>query len=136
MDRLPETVYNKEGFIKSLPANFDGIFDWSWLKGKFPRGIMPADIDGLVEYNSHFFVFETKGVGVMIPDGQKYTMEALLRTGYFTIMVIWGDNVEDWTLYTSQGNLAGNGKETALYQIERWKQHIEKTYDRYGRRYQ
>lgn len=134
IDSLPDTVYNKDNFIKSLPANFDGIFDWTWMEDSFPRGIMPADIDGLVEFNSHFFAFETKGVGAMVPTGQKYTMEALIRTGYFTIMVIWGDEVEDWTIYASNGgSISGNGKDDALSYIKRWRAHIEDTYDRYGK---
>ncbi len=131
--KLPDTIYDKKKFVKSLPAEYDGIFDWSWVEGIFPRGIMPTDVDGMIELHGHFFIFETKGTEfTMVPRGQLYLIEALLRTGYFTVMIVWGDEVEKWTMYTSKGNISGEGKNTAIHQLARWRDYVLSTFDRYG----
>jgi hypothetical protein len=48
------------------------------------------DLDGVIERRGQFLVFETKDIGVPIPKGQLYTLEALHRMGAFTIMIIYG----------------------------------------------
>jgi len=126
---LPDTVYNEELFIKSLPAQYDGFFDWSFMRGLFPRGIMPMDVDGMVELGGKFIIFETKAPMAMIPDGQRFTQQALLRTGYFTIVNIWGDDAEDWVMYTPSGReVKGNGKAPLVDEVKRWVAYAEKKY--------
>lgn len=123
---FPDTIYNPELFIKSLPAQYDGFFDWSFLRGKFPRGIMPADVDGLIEYDGNFLIFETKARFAMIPDGQRFTQQALLKTGYFTIVNIWGDNAEEFIIYTPNGyEYEGNGKEKLTEFVDMWRKAAE-----------
>jgi len=133
LDSLPDTVYNKPLFIKNLPANFDGPFDWLWMKGCFGDTIMPMDIDGMVERNGHFFAFETKGVGCMVPPPQQWTINALIKTRFFTVMVIWGDNAEDWTVYYHNGmSRSGNGKEDAKEILSSWYNFVNNKYNRDG----
>lgn len=94
---------------------------------------MPTDVDGIIELNGHFFIFETKGTEfTMVPRGQLKLIEALLRTGYFTVMIIWGDEVENWTMYRGEGERIGKGKDSAIAQLKGWRKYIEKTYDMYG----
>jgi hypothetical protein len=31
----------------------DRLPSWDWMAGCFPRGIMPTDLDGVVEINGH-----------------------------------------------------------------------------------
>jgi hypothetical protein len=34
--------------------------NWEWMRGAFPRGIMPMDVDGLVEVGGRFLVIDHK----------------------------------------------------------------------------
>ena len=65
---------------------------YSWLKGCFPRGILPTDIDGEVEINGHFLRLEFKHADLLrdgaIPKGQLSAFEALLKLRHFTIFLI------------------------------------------------
>ena len=131
---LPSTIYNQELFIKSLPAQYDGFFDWSFMTGTFPRGIMPMDVDGMVEMHCQFIIFETKALMAMIPDGQRYTQQALLKTGRFTVVNIWGDNADEWIMYKPDGReIAGNGKEELIKNVRAWVKYAESNFDRYGK---
>jgi hypothetical protein len=64
--------------------------DWAILRGCCPRGIEPTDVDGLIEIGGHFLLLEWKRPGAGLTTGQHLTFEALRRTGYFTVLVIWG----------------------------------------------
>ena len=91
MSALPSTIKHPGGFLHSLAAGFDGVFDWSWTQGCFGSGrITPMDFDGVVERKGNFILFETKNLGVPIPDGQMYTLQAAHRLGCFTIFLIHG----------------------------------------------
>ena len=79
---LPKTIHSPDIFEKSPPCGFDGVFDWSWTEGCFGEtSITPMDFDGVVERKGHFIIFETKKRGVVVPKGQLYTFESLLKLG-------------------------------------------------------
>jgi hypothetical protein len=84
------TILHPERFNEAAPAGFDGVWDWDFLKGAFPRGITPMDIDGKVEVGGNFLLFETKDVGVPVKDGQADSLARLLRLGPITLIVIRG----------------------------------------------
>jgi hypothetical protein len=83
---------NKDEFKRSLPASYDGEFAWDFLPGAFPRGIMPMDIDAIVEINDHFLIFETKSPGATVPTGQRRTIQALLRIDTISVWFLEGKN--------------------------------------------
>lgn len=88
---LPSTIKHPGGFLHSPAAGYDGVFDWSWTQGCFGTGrITPMDFDGVVERKGNFILFETKNLGVPIPAGQMYTLQAAHRLGCFTIFLIHG----------------------------------------------
>jgi hypothetical protein len=62
---------------------------YGFLKGAFPRGILPTDIDGEVEINGNFLRLEFKHESCLregrIPRGQAMCFKALLQTKKFTI---------------------------------------------------
>jgi len=90
------TIRDKKKFAETAPAGFDGIFDWDFLKPAWPKANMaPMDIDGVIERRGKFLMFETKSPGVSIPRGQVITLEALVKTGYVTVFVLWGKTVEE-----------------------------------------
>ena len=62
--------------------------DWEWMRGCFPRVIMPSDVDGLVEINGHFLAIEAKGAGVSIPQPQRWAFKALAAEEAFTVLFI------------------------------------------------
>lgn len=65
---------------------------YGWLKGAFPRGILPTDIDGEVEIQGHFLRFEFKHETALrnarIPKGQYQSLKSLINTGRFTVLLI------------------------------------------------
>ena len=89
------TVLYPKRFREAAPAGFDGIFEWDFLMPAFePTKIQPMDLDGLVERRMRFLGFETKDDGVPIKDGQRITLESLVRTQFFTIIVTRGKTAE------------------------------------------
>ena len=93
----PSTIKHPDTFIRTAPQQFDGVFDWSWTQGCFgtkpdgsPSRITPMDIDAVIERKSHFLIFETKGVGVPVPNGQMYMLQAMYRRGGATMLFIQG----------------------------------------------
>ncbi len=77
--------------IRNVQAFVDALWDWGILEGCFgTTGIAPTDVDGLVERNGHFLLLEAKGPGVPLKRGQSRTLEALIATGCFTVLVVWG----------------------------------------------
>ena len=90
-DDLPETIKRPDTFNRAAPAGYDGVFDWTWTQGCFgDTKIKPMDVDAIVERKGQFLVFETKNIGVPIPAGQMFTLEALHRLDVFTILIIYG----------------------------------------------
>lgn len=93
-------INSPQAFKEAAPAQFDGQFNWDFLKGAFGGKIMPMDWDGVVERKGNFLVFETKHPGKEIPNGQRFTFEAAHRTGLFTFFFIWGatdpEQLEIW----------------------------------------
>lgn len=51
---------------------------WSTISSVFPRGITPTDIDGMVELNNCFFIFEGKTNGSKMDRGQGLCHKRLL----------------------------------------------------------
>lgn len=78
--------------IKNERAFMDGIWDWAILDGCFgDTRITPTDIDGLVERNGHFLIFECKSPGVPVRQGQEIMLNRAVETGFFTAMIVWGE---------------------------------------------
>jgi len=77
-------------FIKSKRMD---VFDW--LKGAFPRGGLPSDLDGVVELNGWFLVFENKDESVLkdgsVKVGQALLLSRLVDMGRFFVVVIGYD---------------------------------------------
>ena len=83
--------------ISKMPQLF------GWLKGAFPRGILPTDVDGEVEIQGHFLRMEFKHEDALrsgrIPKGQHMAMRRLINTGKFTVMIIGTDDKGKPTCY-------------------------------------
>ena len=127
---LPATIKHKNGFLHSPAAGYDGVFDWSWTQGCFGSGrITPMDFDGVVERKGNFILFETKNLGVPIPQGQMYTLEAAHRLGCFTIFLIHGktepESAQIW--YPGVGRReVHEGVETIKSKVSAWYAYAEK----------
>lgn len=69
------------------------VFDW--LRGIFPRDILPTDVDGEVEINGRFLRLEFKHEDALragrVPKGQRMALERLVRTGAFTVFIVGVD---------------------------------------------
>jgi hypothetical protein len=55
----------------------DRLPSWDWMRGCFPRGSMPTDLDGVVEINGHVLFIEQKGRGGFVSGGQARTLRVL-----------------------------------------------------------
>lgn len=78
------TIENERAFL-------DGIWDWAILDGCFgDTRIKPTDIDGMTERNGHFLMLECKAPGVPVKQGQAILIRRLVETGFFTVMIVWG----------------------------------------------
>jgi len=96
------TVLYPKRFQQAAPAGFDGVFDWDFLEGCFPRAtIMPMDFDCVVEINGNFLVFETKADGKAVPRGQILTFISLLQLPQFCLFLINGKTPESITKLSS-----------------------------------
>jgi len=94
------TIHNLETFNQSKPANFDSVFDWDFMLPAFaPTKIAPMDFDAVIERFGNFLVFETKTPGTPVPRGQEITLESLVSTGNFTVIVLHSktpDEIQGW----------------------------------------
>lgn len=65
---------------------------YGFLRGAFPRNILPTDVDGEVELYGHFLRLEYKHETClrngMIPKGQAQAFKSLVNTGKFTIFYV------------------------------------------------
>jgi hypothetical protein len=83
------TVKYQSSFYNSLPASFDGLFDWDFLLPAFNgTKIEPTDIDACIERYGKFLFLETKNPGKTIPQGQVILYDNLLKIGKGLIHVI------------------------------------------------
>lgn len=124
-------INNAEQFIISkMPQVF------SWMKGCFPRGILPTDIDGAVEINGHFLVLEFKHENRIrnggIKAGQRRFLLALSRSGPFTVVVIGMNDTGDptccelWHYDGSHQKMRDCNREYLRRLFTRWSAHAEK----------
>jgi hypothetical protein len=121
---LPSTIRNPDTFRRAAPAGFDGVFDWSWTQGCFGQTkITPMDLDGIIERKGQFLLFETKDVGVQIPQGQLITLQSLHKLNVFTVMIIHGKELPEvshcW-YPNSKAKVTLNGANEAARFVSRW----------------
>ncbi len=94
--------------INNIDTYIENLWDWGILNGCFgDTKIAVTDIDGFVERRGKFLLIETKSIGKEIPNGQKYTFESLMKTGLFTILIVWGtrNTPQRMELYTVNATL-------------------------------
>jgi hypothetical protein len=75
------------------PKDYEATW-WDWTPFNecfYPTKIRITDIDGFVERGQKFLVLETKKPKVSIPQGQMIMFEKMVKTGLFTVLVIWGE---------------------------------------------
>jgi hypothetical protein len=84
-------IHSRSRFEEWLPAQFDGEFDWDFLKVSFSgTKIQPMDFDAVVERKGHFLVFETKSRGKGIDLGQQITLTSAWKDKGFTVIHVEG----------------------------------------------
>ena len=83
------------------PASFlisKRVVVYDWLKGAFPYGILPTDIDGFVHLNGQFLMMDFKRDGVIhegkIPKGQLRCYVAISKCSV-TVLLIGTDGNEE-----------------------------------------
>ena len=86
------------------------LTDWHRILGgeKLQRGIMPSDIDGVIESNGHFLVFEVKRPGEETSVGQEIMLRALSKISIFTVVKIELDTDGDVRTALKYGEPSGS----------------------------
>ena len=90
---------------------------------------MPMDIDAIVERKGNFLIFETKHIGVPVPQGQMITLKKLVELGKITVMIIHGKTIpESFTVYYPNGDKQDYiGLEQAKKVVIRWFKYADST---------
>lgn len=65
----------------------DRLPDWGDIIAQFPRGIIPTDVDGMVEIGGRFLFLEEKGAGASMSGGQQKALRRLSQLPGVTVMV-------------------------------------------------
>lgn len=81
-----------ESQIRDPVALEQSYWDWAILSGCFGDNptTIPMDVDGLIERNGRFLVFETKGPRGELSLGQRIALETLARLKQFTVVILHG----------------------------------------------
>lgn len=112
--------------IRNLQIYTQSLWDWGILKGCFgSTHIEPTDVDGLIERRGKFLLLEAKSPGKFIPKGQQIMFDNLLKTGIFTVLVIWGqpnkpEQMQVWGQLPRPASL-----DTLRQEISKWYQDTE-----------
>jgi len=124
-------IKRPEAFILSKMPQVYG-----WLKGAFPRGILPTDIDGEVEINGHFLRMEFKHESALrngrIPRGQMMALKALIKTKVFTVILVGTNDggeptcMESWYANGAISKLQDTGQSGVFEFCERWAEYAAK----------
>jgi hypothetical protein len=78
--------------LRSTETYTRSFWDWTFLNACFvPTKIRVSDIEGIVERHGNFLWIETKYPGENIEEGQRIMHESALKTGRFTVLLIWGE---------------------------------------------
>lgn len=72
----------RHGCLQELAPNLE------WMRGCFPRGIMPSDIDGFVELNGHVLFIEQKRAGGCLSGGQARAIRRLAQLPDAAVLLI------------------------------------------------
>lgn len=111
---------------------------YSWLKGAFPRGILPTDVDGEVEINGQFLRMEFKHENALrngaIPKGQHRALKGLISTGKFTVILVGMSDAgiptcfEAWYPNGTIAKLSDCNHEQVKDFCQRWSNYAEQTH--------
>jgi hypothetical protein len=116
------TIRNRDKF-------FEEHWDWGFLKEAGCFGdtkIEPTDIDGITERKGNFLFIECKSPGVPMNLGQTILHKALVATGVFTVIRLWGNaktlNVTEIEVLSPWGNIEKKKTTTdfAIEVVKRW----------------
>lgn len=124
LQSMVDELYESSG-IKDISRYVHEIRlkSWGWLRGAFIReNILPTDIDGLVEVNGKFLLFENKYVGATMAQGQRQTLEKLVLNADFVVVRIDWDGAgrvvrfERWAKINPMGTLEVKNYENSTEQ--------------------
>lgn len=77
--------------IKNMQHLANSVWDWSIFDGCFGgTAISVSDVDGCVEKNGQTLFIEAKSPGFPVRPGQHIMFDNWRRTGYASVLVIWG----------------------------------------------
>lgn len=96
--------------MKAMRNPYATHIDYECFKGIIPNNpnFMPSNIDGIIERNGNFIVFEWKRPGEKFNTGQIRLLQALAKTPRFIVIIMCGDtdnglNFDHCWLYDEKG---------------------------------
>lgn len=97
------------------------LTDWGAILGGRIEGCTFADIDGVMERNGYMLFIEAKKPGESLSKAQAITMNALLGTGFYDVLILTVDekNQCQWLSgYTCRGDIIDRKVDNR--QFKRW----------------
>jgi hypothetical protein len=99
-------------YINRLPS-------WDYMDGCFPRGIIPTDVDGMVEINGSFLFLEEKRANACPPPGQLAALKSLSRLDRVHVALLRPSAVSEMQLLVLR-NGCGTGWQDVTREDIRW----------------
>lgn len=76
--------------INNVETNTKSRWNWDILLPALTGKQAIGDVDGIFERRGQFLLLETKLPGKELEPAQRWMYEKLARTGFFTVMILWG----------------------------------------------
>lgn len=86
----------------------------------FPRGIIPTDIDAMVEVNDSFLFLEFKKRDVALPNGQRKALVALTRRDRVTVAFIRDGLASDFDVNIIRDGAGSGARPCSRSQLRAW----------------
>jgi hypothetical protein len=85
--------------------------DYAEFKGLIPTNphLVPSNVDGILERNGQFLIFEWKRPGEKVSEGQRIMLQSLAAKPSFMVVIVYG-NTDNETVVDSYWLLTPEGK--------------------------
>ena len=97
--------------VKLMRNMFATHTDYADFMGLIPTNphLVPSNVDGILERNGQFLIFEWKRPGEKVSNGQRIMLQALAAKPSFMVVIIYG-NTDTETIIDSYWLLTPEGK--------------------------
>lgn len=103
---------------------------WDWMRGCFPRGIMPTDVDGMVEIRGSVLFIEQKRPGASLSNGQRIALKTLAAKDRTTVLCLRSTLDGAYECIVFDGTPPTGWRHCTREQVQAWLSHWAETAER------